>query len=371
MADARCTSTLSTWLPFHPRPHRASPAHRTRPCTSSSRTSRTPPRRSRSRAGEPIAAEELALAAASLERASAALAAGVERAAYALSTLPAIGRPRRASPARQARHQLATSRPGQRPSPLPRALHGRRGTRSSVRARPHGRVMSDRPSSRGLPAHGRRAGGRAPTAARRLASPPPTRRRPRRGSQSARKPGARAARPAAGRAGAAPTAWRRRSSARSISPAGRRAARVWSRLVPRRAAQRDLERIAMPTALQPSDRRARRRLVSELISDGTGPVVQPGDESPAARPGSAGSALPRLTKQPRSGALDHGRELCRQRRRKWWTTALGRRSRVNTPFVAVHAVDPTDRRGHAAGQTAWRHRSSAIPRAKPPCSAVA
>jgi hypothetical protein len=40
------------------------------------------------RAGEPIAAEELALAAASLERASAALAAGVERAAYALSTSP-------------------------------------------------------------------------------------------------------------------------------------------------------------------------------------------------------------------------------------------------------------------------------------------
>jgi hypothetical protein len=41
-----------------------------------------------SRAGEPVPAEELALAAASLERASAALATGVERAAYALSSSP-------------------------------------------------------------------------------------------------------------------------------------------------------------------------------------------------------------------------------------------------------------------------------------------
>jgi hypothetical protein len=41
-----------------------------------------------SRAGEPIAADQLALAAASLERASAALASGVEQAAYALSSAP-------------------------------------------------------------------------------------------------------------------------------------------------------------------------------------------------------------------------------------------------------------------------------------------
>ena len=40
------------------------------------------------RAEEPIAAEDLALATASLERTSAALAAGVERVAYALSTSP-------------------------------------------------------------------------------------------------------------------------------------------------------------------------------------------------------------------------------------------------------------------------------------------
>ena len=40
------------------------------------------------RAEEPIAADELALATASLERTSAALAAGVERVAYALSTSP-------------------------------------------------------------------------------------------------------------------------------------------------------------------------------------------------------------------------------------------------------------------------------------------
>jgi hypothetical protein len=41
-----------------------------------------------SRAGEPIAADQLALAAASLERASAALATGVEQAAYALGSAP-------------------------------------------------------------------------------------------------------------------------------------------------------------------------------------------------------------------------------------------------------------------------------------------
>lgn len=41
-----------------------------------------------SRAGEPIAAEELALAAASLERACAALAAGVERTASAIGSAP-------------------------------------------------------------------------------------------------------------------------------------------------------------------------------------------------------------------------------------------------------------------------------------------
>ena len=40
-----------------------------------------------SRTGEPMAADELALAAASLERASAALAAGVERAAYAVGSV--------------------------------------------------------------------------------------------------------------------------------------------------------------------------------------------------------------------------------------------------------------------------------------------
>jgi hypothetical protein len=45
-----------------------------------------------SRAGEPMAADELALAAASLERASAALAAGVERAAYAVGSAPRADR---------------------------------------------------------------------------------------------------------------------------------------------------------------------------------------------------------------------------------------------------------------------------------------
>jgi hypothetical protein len=40
------------------------------------------------RAGEPMPADELALAAASLERASAALAAGVEQAAYTIGSAP-------------------------------------------------------------------------------------------------------------------------------------------------------------------------------------------------------------------------------------------------------------------------------------------
>src|ERR687888_1145450 len=58
------------------------------------------------RAAEPIAAEELALAAASLERASAALAAGVERAAYALSTCPR-DRPAPGAPAPHARRAIS------------------------------------------------------------------------------------------------------------------------------------------------------------------------------------------------------------------------------------------------------------------------
>jgi hypothetical protein len=58
------------------------------------------------RAGEPIDAEDLALAAASLERASAALAAGVERAAYALSTSPR-DRPAPGAPPPHARRAIS------------------------------------------------------------------------------------------------------------------------------------------------------------------------------------------------------------------------------------------------------------------------
>jgi hypothetical protein len=58
------------------------------------------------RAGEPIAAEELELAAASLERASAALATGVERAAYALSTSPR-DRPTPGAPGPHARRAIS------------------------------------------------------------------------------------------------------------------------------------------------------------------------------------------------------------------------------------------------------------------------
>jgi hypothetical protein len=59
-----------------------------------------------SRAGEPVAAEELALAAASLERAAAALAAGVERAAYALTSSPR-DQPTPGAPAPHARRAIS------------------------------------------------------------------------------------------------------------------------------------------------------------------------------------------------------------------------------------------------------------------------
>ena len=58
------------------------------------------------RAGEPVAADELALAAASLERTSAALAAGVERAAHALSSSPR-DRPIADAPAPHARRAIS------------------------------------------------------------------------------------------------------------------------------------------------------------------------------------------------------------------------------------------------------------------------
>lgn len=138
-----------------------------------------------------------------------------------------------------------------------------------------------------------------------------------------------------------------------------------------RAAQHHLERIACRLRSNRPIGERGDALVSELVSDGTGPLYNPGDESPAARPGGAGSALPLLTKQPRSGALDHGRELCRQRRRKWWTTALGRRSRVNTPLLPSTRLTPETVVAGMGRTTAWRDRSSAIPRATPSCSAVA